>query len=462
MPHLSLPARALLALPLLAFVLPAQGNWTPRTPPTSPTPVSDHAMAYDLFRATTWLVGGATTGNALLNETWAYDGTTWTKQTPTTSFTPRLRHAVAFDFSRGKLVLFGGSTGTNTGHLNDTWEWDGTNWSQASPLTSPSPRNDHAMVYDEARGKVLLFGGHDTAQVFGETWQWDGSNWTQLTPLTVPTVRRDFTMVFDRLRQKVVMFGGFQGQGLGVPLNDTWEWDGTDWTRITTATSPSARGGHVMAYDVARQRTTIFSGYPITSDTWDYDGSTWTLHPTTVTPSGRSGHAMVYDQLRGKLVLAGGYDTAFEADTWEFATTSLGGLTTIGTGCAGTAGTPVLGTRFSGLPWIGQPLAFEATAVPAASPLTLLLGASNQSWSSIPLPLNLGIIGMTGCFLQNSIDVTSPMTNTAGTGSLTLQVPANLALVGQTLYAQTLVIDPGANPGNATLTNGLALLFGAL
>ena len=442
--------------------LAAQGDWTQRVPAASPTPVSDHVLVYDVLRARTWLFGGATSGSQLLNETWGYDGTTWTKATPVNSPSPRLRHGAAFDLLRGKVVVFGGSTATNSGHMNDTWEFDGTNWQALTPAQSPSVRNDHAMVYDEARQKVLLFGGHDTVAVFGDTWEWDGTNWTQRTPATQPTVRRDFTLVYDRVRQKVVMFGGFQGQGLGVPLNDTWEWDGSDWTRVTTTAAPTPRGGHTMAFDASRQRATLFSGYPITNDTWDYDGTNWNLHAVTAAPSGRSGHTMAYDLVRQRLVMAGGYDTAFTNDTWEFFTPNPGQINRLGTGCLGTAGTPSLGTRNSSLPWIGQNLDFEVQAVPVTAPLTLLLGASNQQWGTLPLPFDLSVVGMTGCLLRTSVDATLPMTNTNGVGTLQVPVPNAPALIGQRLYVQTFVLDAGANRANATLANALEAILGAL
>jgi hypothetical protein len=33
---------------------------------------------------------------------------------------------MAYDAARSRLVLFGGYNGTE--NLNDTWEWDGTQW----------------------------------------------------------------------------------------------------------------------------------------------------------------------------------------------------------------------------------------------------------------------------------------------------------------------------------------------
>ncbi len=70
----------------------------------------------------------------------------------------RCGHALAYDVARQRVVLFGG--GGNTGVLSDTWEWDGSNWTQRAPTNSPSSRVYHAMAYDAARQRVVLFGGY--------------------------------------------------------------------------------------------------------------------------------------------------------------------------------------------------------------------------------------------------------------------------------------------------------------
>lgn len=75
---------------------------------------------------------------------------------------------MAYDRARGVTVLFGGFSGSNL--LNDTWEWDGTTWAQASPTTSPTARVLHAMAYDSTRGVTVLFGGADGG-LLGDTWE---------------------------------------------------------------------------------------------------------------------------------------------------------------------------------------------------------------------------------------------------------------------------------------------------
>src|SRR5439155_6137813 len=92
-------------------------------------------------------------------------------------------------------------------------------------------------------------------------------------------------MAYDEVRGNSVIFGG----GTVIPptdFNDTWVWDGTTWTQLFPATSPSARSGSAMAYDVARGRVVVFGGADVDGtplgDTWTWDGATWLLQAATV------------------------------------------------------------------------------------------------------------------------------------------------------------------------------------
>ena len=140
---------------VLSVPLTAQVFWTRKAPDASPGPRIAHAMAYDSRRGVTVLFGGSTSGFSLLGDTWEWDGTTWT-QRMVLGPGPRFRHAMAYDSRRGVTVLFGGVG--RLFYLNDTWEWDGTTWTQRTPALSPSPRYA-PMAYDTARGVTVLFGG---------------------------------------------------------------------------------------------------------------------------------------------------------------------------------------------------------------------------------------------------------------------------------------------------------------
>jgi len=218
---------------------------------------------------------------------------------------------MAYDSQRDVTVLFGG--GNND---NQTWEWDGSQWSQRLvPNPKPPSRSTHAMAYDSARGVTVLFGGANLGSSADDTWEWNGATWT-LKSTFGPSGRYGHAMAYDQARQKLVLFGG---AGAGF-LNDTWIWDGSFWIQVAN-TGPQVRYGHAMVYDSARQRIVLFGGSDgslFFRDTWEWDGQTWEQRATTG-PAGRRAPAMAYDPVRGKTVLVGGYNSC-EAmlDTWEW------------------------------------------------------------------------------------------------------------------------------------------------
>ena len=80
---------------------------------------------------------------------------------------PRYGHAMAYEAARQRVVLFGGSGfggSGSSGLLNDTWGWDGAAWTQLADMGPPARRN-HAMAYDESRHRLVLFGGYTPGYV---------------------------------------------------------------------------------------------------------------------------------------------------------------------------------------------------------------------------------------------------------------------------------------------------------
>jgi hypothetical protein len=113
--------------------------------------------------------------------------------------------ALAYDQGRGKTVLF--SATDNAEPMGTTLEWDGTSWvdrTPADPAMSPPSRWGHAMAYDAARAKTVLFGGIDSAGPRFDVWEWDGQTgtWVDRTPTAagaVPdgTVRERLSMAWN-------------------------------------------------------------------------------------------------------------------------------------------------------------------------------------------------------------------------------------------------------------------------
>lgn len=297
-------------------------EWIQRSPLNpSPSVRQHHTMAYDSARGRTVLFGGD--GAGYLGDTWEWDGASWT-QAATTGPSARNESAMAYDSARGVVVLFGGGQNNNPQTNSDTWEWDGIAWTLRA-TTGPSARVRHAMAYDSSRGVVVLFGGLDASGgggalvAKGDTWEWNGTAWT-LRATTGPAARTSHAIAYDKARGRTVLFGGFGASVFG----DTWEWDGTAWTQVAT-TGPTARYDHAMAYAGGCGHTLLFAGYdqsPPTGrvdDTWDWDGTTWTRLPAAG-PSARNGHKMAYDSLRRRFVLFGGYalPAGQNGETWEF------------------------------------------------------------------------------------------------------------------------------------------------
>src|SRR5690606_5192073 len=168
--------------------------------------------------------------------------------------TARWGAAAAYDEARGRIVMFGGTPiiGPRMS-LNDTWEWDGSRWLPRQPRTVPQPCDGAAMAYDPVRRTVIMFGGvnHDTVTALAETWEWDGEDWRQLTPTNSPPPLLVPSLATDPLRGRIVLFGGktqIAHPGPWLCLDDTWEWDGTDWALMQPIHRPSPRYAAGFAY----------------------------------------------------------------------------------------------------------------------------------------------------------------------------------------------------------------------
>ncbi len=349
---------AVLVAPLAFTITPCQAQvptWSLRAT-SGPPARAGHAMVYDSTRGVIMLFGGATSGltsGTVFNDTWEWNGTSWTLKSPATSPTARIGHAMAFDSARGVTVLYGG--GDANGFLTDTWEWNGTNWTRRMPATPfVGSRASHAMAYDSTRGVTVLFGGsHIDNSLFLDTWEWNGTDWSQRAT-TGPCPRTSPAMFYDSAHNVSVLFGGYSiyGNGCDVQLGDTWTWNGATWTQKVVS-GPGARHNHAMAFDSDRNVGILFGGYndariPYTvfGDTWAWSGTSWTREATTG-PSARASLAMAYDRTRHAVVLFGGFDPndgsagPTSGETWEYALTGTccdGGTCSITTesGCTGT------------------------------------------------------------------------------------------------------------------------------
>lgn len=291
-------------------------DWQVRAVPSAPPGRSSPGLIGDPVRGQVLLVAGW--NGTSLGDTWALRGSQWTLLEDRAG-PARVQHAMAFDTARNRAVLFGGlALGASfSARVPDgkTFEWDGQRWTDVSPSTSPSPRADAAMAYDAARGRTLLFGGRQDTTLLGDTWVWDGTAWTQLTTPTAPSPRSGSAMSYDSARQRIVLFGG--RIGTSNSSSETWEWDGSQWS-LRRSGFPPANAEVGMAYDARRRRTVLVTPAATGAAVWEWDGNVWFSTNPPSRPSEEVNNSVTYDPARARVVVGEHDNLARTASTWEW------------------------------------------------------------------------------------------------------------------------------------------------
>lgn len=310
-------------------------------PPQGPAGRARGTMAFVPFIGASGasLLFGGTANDAAL---WAWNGQNWSVQTPAqpSGPGPRSGHAMVYDTLRQRLVVFGGTppAGGAAQATNETWEWSATDgWTLR--FQAPSPRRDYALAYDELRRVTILFGGRDTGgTAFADTWEWDGALWKKRSPVVSPPARHSHAMVYNAAADRVLLFGGQNSSDVIHTALSMWEWSeaGNTWIERPYAqgAGPSPRSEAALTYDRARKTVVLFGGKtgtaangPFSNEHWEWNGATWTQRPPTqqfALPPAREQHGLVYDVRRRVLVLYGGLNPVEPAvlnegaGVWEF------------------------------------------------------------------------------------------------------------------------------------------------
>ena len=170
-------------------------------------------------------------------------------------------------------------------------------WRRVDTPVRPPGRQRHEMVYDAARGEVVLFGGSHSTGFHRDTWSFDANGWRLRLPAHFPPGRADHAMAYDPLRERVVLMGG----RAVLPYDDIWEWDGSDWTRVALGVTGLGADG-AACFDPA------LGGVLWSRDTANLLWDGVQMRPLAV-PAPESGnrHAIVYDAASGgPITLASG------------------------------------------------------------------------------------------------------------------------------------------------------------
>lgn len=208
----------------------------------------------------------------------------------------------------GGCVMFGGRgrSGEQAVMYGQTWLRKDGMWQRIfADIDGPPPRDSAALAWDSARGVVVMFGGRGAdGSALGDTWELGVDGWKQRAD--GPAGRWAGSLVYDPRRAVCVLVGGKSVNDFGFEeiTDDTWEWNGTDWT--ASGSGPAVYGS-AAGYDEERGCLVVAGGVRTggeSSETWVLEGGRW-RRSTIYLSTAQSMHAMVYDPDSRSLVMLG-------------------------------------------------------------------------------------------------------------------------------------------------------------
>jgi hypothetical protein len=260
-------------------------QWVQSHPPLAPARRTGAAVAWDPDMQAVLLFGGRASENeALLHDTWAWNGSNWREVGagglgPPTS----LMSSMTYDEQRHEMVLV--ESDLHFGAPIQLWTWNGTAWRQ--PTVSGGPISPVAAIGYEPRSRtvVAIAGECSGFECRSQTWSWDGTSWRQLSPAHQPSFAfYSMALVADPISGRLLLVT-VSPNTLGAAPTETWAWDGRDWVGLQLIGEPGAEvkivAGQgdkvdrtVLAFeDVSRDLNTL------RINAWEWTGSAWAASP---------------------------------------------------------------------------------------------------------------------------------------------------------------------------------------
>ncbi|MFK7738998.1 MAG: hypothetical protein AB8H80_01650 [Planctomycetota bacterium] len=373
-------------------------------------------------------------------------------------------------------ILVGGSFASVGGTpAQGIARWDGQNWTNVG---APPPVFDVYAVCQAPNGDVYV-GAEVFSPIVG-LWRFDGTSWTQI-PL--PGIVQNLQDLAVLPTGDVALSGAFVQVPGSTLLTGLLQLSNA---AVTPFPGSVAAGIQISTgVQVARNGDLIVSGP--SAQRWN--GSTWTeigrlvnlielpngdlvgssqqtfepivrVSGTIITPlaaaQGNPSHFAVAGD--GDLLVGGPTLTINNRVSVGLARAEArcpASTSTIGTGCVGSAGLVTL--QSSSGPWIGSEYQATVTGLPAQS---LALDALGSAAPVVPLPQPLGA---PGCQLLLTPILTTVLPTAQGTAALSLKLPKDPILAGQSIRQQVLGIEFDQNGiTQLTSSNALDLTIGAL
>ncbi len=233
---------------------PSAVGWEVIAPgPPAPGPRNRHGLVYDRRAKVAVLFGGVVwkPRATLQSDTWELGDGVWSLVAQG-SVAPRARHrgAMVYDDRRGRSVLFGGESSQGE-LLADTWTYADQVWQPWAAKRRdqrPGPRAGHCMAFDEAAGLTVLFGGVEHGQnSLGDTWLFDGTEWTEVKG-SAPPPRRYAALAYDPDLKGCLLHGGSDDETGRRGFGDAWLYRDGGWRKLGGGFETEPRDDHGLAY----------------------------------------------------------------------------------------------------------------------------------------------------------------------------------------------------------------------
>ncbi|MCC7062147.1 MAG: hypothetical protein IT456_05035 [Planctomycetes bacterium] len=370
-----------------------------------------------------------------------FDGTNWI-QVVGLGGTPLM----AFDEQREQVVAVGPGM---------TMEWDGQSWISINSAP-PYARFDDLITYHRGRGRVISLSPDGVAPQprLLQLYEWDGMAWT-LIPSQSPLIitnnspgQSDWTyhaMVYDEARDKVIVFGrSWHSSGTqSAAYATTWEWDPiTGWVQYPD----SGPLGATLWFDSHRGVPLRLSWSPPTAQILRWDPAVGWIAVNTLTNLPLIYAGTAYDRIRNRFYYGDSPTTmVYLSDANPALYVPHGDV------CP-SPGFPQIGLEQPwSRAWIGATLQVTAFSL-LQSNAVLTMGFSDQISGATVLPLDLSGYGLTGCFLRVAPDATAFGVATNARATFQIPIPSSQSLVGTNFWQQVLAPVPGVNPAGLLMS----------
>jgi len=131
------------------------------------------SMTYDAARHVVVMLTPDDSGSADGALTWTWNGTDWSAAAPLPPLPPgngvEVVEPIAYDSDTQTDVVYagrtwpcellGGSHSSTCTNTDQTWQWNGSGWSQANAANPPVAGQQYALNYDGATHQLVMFGG---------------------------------------------------------------------------------------------------------------------------------------------------------------------------------------------------------------------------------------------------------------------------------------------------------------